>query len=130
MKYRHIDDETVERLKQEYGDVLVVETKTRAFVFKPPDETTLPIIGRFVARINNDPLSASWELVSHLVVYPGKEEVAKVLRRKPFVIVRLAERLAVWLGMDELEDIDLNPFNKPSPSPASSSDVSRGHGMN
>jgi len=83
-----------------------------------------------VARINDDPLSASWELVSHLVVYPDREEVAKVLRRKPFVIVRLAERLAVWLGMDELEDIELNPFNRPSPSPASSSAEGSSHEKN
>lgn len=113
MKYRHIDNETVERLKQEYGDVLIVETKTRAFVFKHPREAAFALLSRFLDKTMNGRVQeGSWELVSALLVYP--EDGKEYLMKKPGVIPYLGGKIYAWLGGDEIpeEEAALSPFNR------------------
>ncbi len=104
-------DEILTKLREEYGEVLAVRTKSHLFVFKHPQEKAFALVSRYLDKMMNNKLGeGAWELVSALVVYP--QDAKEILTRKPALIPYLAGKIFSWLGGDEIEE-ELSPFAGP-----------------
>ena len=97
------DAKTVEKLKNEHGEIYAVEAGDSTIVVRPP---TRAAFRRFVEKAagDNTRYVAMENLLRDCVVWPSPADLDGLLERKPGLVAPVAERLVQLAGAAQEAD--------------------------
>lgn len=88
-----MDDSTIQRLKDEHGEVYILTADDAEVVVRMP---SIPEFDRFMASMGDEKKSAKGlkQLVRDVLVHPSREDFDAIVSRRPGIFLSFAKEVA------------------------------------